>query len=77
MHESKNPSPGAVNHVRRTQPHEHHEGEEVAMVEVTHTVEHPRWRQRVKEIMTHDMSGGGGGRRGGERGEDTTVMVHF
>lgn len=39
--EDKDPGPGTVDNVASAQPHEGHEGEEVAVVEVTHTVEHP------------------------------------
>ena len=40
--EDKDPRPGTVDHVRGSEPHEGNKGEEVAMVEVPNTVEHPR-----------------------------------
>ena len=45
VHLDKGLGPGTVDHIARPQPHEHHEGEEVSVVEVTHTIEHPRWQR--------------------------------
>ena len=43
VHEHKDLGPGTVDRIGRAQPHECHEGEEVAMVEMPHAIKHPCW----------------------------------